>query len=48
MRQLVAMDLSAMVPSALLAATAAAQAREHARNTRDYADDQSPVLSTAA
>jgi hypothetical protein len=35
---------------ALLAATAAAQAREHARNSRDYAEDEpsSPVLSTAA
>ena len=35
---------------ALLAATAAAQAREHARNNRDYADDEplSPALSTAA
>jgi hypothetical protein len=35
---------------ALLAATAAAQAREHARNNRDHADDDlaSPTLSTAA
>jgi hypothetical protein len=35
---------------ALLAATAAAQAREHARNNRDHADDElpSPILSTAA
>jgi hypothetical protein len=35
---------------ALLAATAAAQAREHARNNRDYADDEPapPALSTAA
>jgi hypothetical protein len=35
---------------AMLAATAAAQAREHARNNRDYADDdlESPALSTAA
>jgi hypothetical protein len=35
---------------ALLAATAAAQAREHTRNNRDYADgaSSSPALSTAA
>ena len=35
---------------ALLAATAAAQARDHARNNHDYADEEpsSPVLTTAA